>query len=74
MLAAGWRAVFTGVLVQAGVDPVLPAPAGSGFADAVAVIVVAASESAVRWPVLGSVSPWVFASAVTGGALLAPPR
>jgi hypothetical protein len=66
--------VFTGVLVRAGVDPVLPAPAGSGFADAVAVIVVAASESAVRWPVLGSVSPWVFASAVTGGALLAPPR
>jgi hypothetical protein len=74
VLALGWRAVFTGVLVQAGIDPVLPAPAGSGFADAVAVIVVAASESAVRWPVLGSVSPWVFASAVTGGALLAPPR
>ncbi len=74
VLAPGWRAVFTGVLVRAGIDPVLPALAGSGFADAVAVIVVAASESAVRWPVLGSVSPWVFASAVTGGALLAPPR
>lgn len=72
--APGWRAVFTGVLVQAGIDPVLPAPAGSGFADAVAVIVAAASESAARWPVLGPVSPWVFASAVTGGALLAPPR
>jgi hypothetical protein len=27
-----------------------------------------------RWPVLGSVSPWVFASAVTAGALLAPLR
>jgi hypothetical protein len=74
VLAPGWRAVFTGVLVQAGTDPVLPAPAGSGFADAVAVIVVAASELAGRWPVLGSVSPWVFASAGTGGALLAPPR
>ena len=74
VLAPGWRAVFTGVLVRAGIDPVLPALAGSGFADAVAVIVVAASASAGRWPVLGSVSPWVFASAVTGGALLAPPR
>jgi hypothetical protein len=74
VLAPGWRAVFTGVLVQAGTDPVLPEPAGSGFADAVAVIVVAASALAGRWPVLGSVSPWVFASAVTGGALLAPPR
>jgi hypothetical protein len=74
VLASGWRALFTGVLVEAGIDPVLPAPAGSGFADAVAVIVVAASASARRWPVLGSVSPWVFASAVTGGALLAPPR
>jgi hypothetical protein len=74
VLAPGWRAVFTGVLVAAGIDPVLPVPAGSGFADAVAVIVVAAAASAGRWPVLGSVSPWVFASAVTGGALLAPPR
>ena len=74
VLAAGWRAVFTGVLVQAGVDPVLPAPAGSGFADAVAVIVVAASVLAGRWPALGTVSPWAFACAVTGGALLAPPR
>lgn len=74
VLAAGWRAVFTGVLVEVGVDPVLPAPAGSGFADAVAAIVAAGSVSAGRWPVLGSVSPWVFASAVTGGALLAPPR
>jgi hypothetical protein len=74
VLAPGWRVLFTGVLVAAGIDPVLPAPAGSGFADAVAVIVVAASASAGRWPVLGSVSPWVFASAVTGGALLAPPR
>jgi hypothetical protein len=72
--AAGWRAVFTGVLVEAGVDPVLPAPAGSGFADAVAAIVAAGSVPAGRWPVLGSVSPWVFASAVTGGGLLAPPR
>lgn len=72
--AAGWRAVFTGVLVEAGVDPVLPAPAGSGFADAVAAIVAAGSVSARRWPVLGSVSPWVFASAVTAGALLAPLR
>jgi hypothetical protein len=72
--AAGWRAVFMGVLVEAGVDPVLPTPAGSGFADAVAAIVAAGSVPAGRWPVLGSVSPWVFASAVTGGALLAPPR
>jgi len=72
--AAGWRAVFIGVLVEAGVDPVLPAPAGSGFADAVAAIVAAGLVSAGRWPVLGSVSPWVFASAVTGGTLLAPPR
>jgi hypothetical protein len=60
--------------VRARVDPVLPAPAGSGFADAVAVIVVAASALAGRWPALGTVSPWAFACAVTGGALLAPPR
>jgi len=74
VLAAGLRALFTRVLVEVGVDPVLPAPAGSGFADAVAVIVAAGSVSAGRWPVLGPVSPWVFASAVTAGALLAPPR
>jgi hypothetical protein len=66
------RVAFTALLVGVGPDPVVPAAAGSGVADAVAALVGAAGAVAARWPVLGVVSPWVAASAVTGGRLLAP--
>jgi hypothetical protein len=66
------RAVFTVLLVDCGPDPVVPAAAGSLFADAVAAIVGAAVAVAARWPVLGVMSPWLAASAVSDGRLLAP--
>jgi hypothetical protein len=66
------RVGFTALLVECGPDPVVPAAAGSGFADAVAAIVGAAVAVAARWPVLGAVSPWLAASAASGGRLLAP--
>lgn len=66
------RVAFTVLLVDTGPDPVVPAPAGSLFADAVAAIVGAAVAVAVRWPALGAVSPWLAASAASGGRLLAP--
>jgi hypothetical protein len=66
------RVVFTVLLADLGPDPVMPVPAGSPVADAVAAIVAAAGVVAARWPVLGVVSPWLVASAATGGRLLAP--
>lgn len=66
------RVVFTVLLVDAGPDPVVPDAAGSLFADAVAAIVGAAVAVAARWPVLGAVSPWLAACAVSQGRLLAP--
>jgi hypothetical protein len=66
------RVVFTVLLVDTGPDPVVPASAGSLFADAVAAIVGASVAVADRWPVLGAVSPWLAASAATDGRLLAP--
>jgi hypothetical protein len=66
------RVAFTVLLVDTGPDPVVPAATGSLFADAVAAIVGAAVAVAARWPVLGVVSPWLAASAATGGRLLAP--
>jgi hypothetical protein len=66
------RVAFTVLLVDCGPDPVMPAVAGSLFADAVAAVVGAAAAVAARWPVLGAVSPWSAACAATGGRLLAP--
>lgn len=66
------RMAFTVLLVDCGPDPVVPAAAGSLFADAVAAVVGAAVAVAQRWPQLGAVSPWLAASAATGGRLLAP--
>jgi hypothetical protein len=66
------RVAFTVLLVDTGPDPVVPAATRSLFADAVAAIVGAAVAVAARWPVLGAVSPWLAASAATGGRLLAP--
>jgi hypothetical protein len=66
------RSVFTGLLVR--LDPLTgPLPAGPGpFADAVEVIGGCAAAARRRLGVVGAVSPWQLASAVTNGALLAP--
>lgn len=66
------RRVFTVLLVQAGLDPQVPAAAGSPFADAVSAVVGAGLAVAARWPQLGEVSPWLVASAASQGRLLAP--
>jgi Helix-turn-helix domain len=66
------RVVFTVLLAKCGPDPVMPAPTRSLVGDAVAAIVGAAGAVAARWPMLGVVSPWLAASAATGGRLLAP--
>jgi hypothetical protein len=70
--AGAVRVVFTALLVECGLDPVVPAATGSGFGDAAAVVVAAAVAVADRWPVLGVVSLWHVACAVSGGRLLAP--
>jgi hypothetical protein len=63
------RSAFTALACGLDPDPLLPAPAGSGLADAVAAVVAAAR----RWgPAASALSPWELASAVTMGALLAP--
>jgi hypothetical protein len=65
---------FTGLLVAVDPDPVLPAPAGTGLADAVAAIVAAAVATVRRWDeVVSGLSPWELGVAVTSGQLLSPP-
>jgi len=66
------RSFFTVLLVDVGVDPVVPAAAGTVVADAVAAIAGAAAAVAARWPVIGMVAPWQAASAASGGRLLSP--
>jgi hypothetical protein len=71
--AGSLRAVFTRVLCELDPDPLLPAPAGSPVADAVAAIVAAAAAVVRRWGRGAlALSPWELAAAVTGGRLLAP--
>jgi hypothetical protein len=71
------RAVFTGLLVE--LDP-LSGPlraAGSVFADAVEVLGAVGAAARRRLGVIGAVSAWQLASAVSGGRLLAaagPPQ
>lgn len=65
------RAVFTGWCRALGPDPVLPGPAGSAWADAVAAVTAAAGAVAVRFE-LGEVARWEAAVAVSAGCLLAP--
>ncbi|MGH3539632.1 MAG: hypothetical protein ACRDRF_11985 [Pseudonocardiaceae bacterium] len=65
------RAVFTWWCRALAPDPVLPGPAGSEWADAVAVITAAAGAVAARFG-LGTVACWEAASAVSSGRLLAP--
>jgi hypothetical protein len=66
------RSVFTGLLVR--LDPLTgPLPWGRGrFADAVEVIGGCAAAARRRLGVVGAVSAWQLASAVTNGRLLAP--
>lgn len=66
------RALFSGLLVQ--LDPVTgPLPAYPGvLADAVEVVGACAAAARRRLGVVGAVSPWQLAAAVTGGRLLVP--
>jgi len=66
------RAFFIRLLVEVGVDPVPPAQAPSGFADAVAAVAGASAAAVSRWPGIGEVPPWWLACAASGGRLLAP--
>jgi hypothetical protein len=65
------RAWFIRLLCAVAVDPLVPEPAGSGWADAVAAIEAAAVAVAGRFAVLG-VTVWQVAGAVSAGRLLAP--
>jgi hypothetical protein len=64
----GW---FTGLLCAVAVDPVLPAPAGSGWADAVAAMRAAAVAVVARFAVT-EVTVWPVIGAASSGRLLAP--
>ena len=66
------RAVFTGLLAELDPMPGPVPPAGSMFADAVAAVGAAAGAARRRLGVVGAVSAWQLASAVTAGRLLAP--
>ena len=66
------RSWFTVLLVDTGVDPVPPALTATAFADAVAAVLGAVVAAASRWPTIGAVSPWRWASAASSGRLLAP--
>jgi hypothetical protein len=65
------REWFTTLAASLVTDPLLPAPAGSPLADAVAAV-AAAAASAAMVPGVGVVARWELASAVTCGLLLAP--
>lgn len=66
------RSWFTVLQVDIGVDPVPPAATRTRFADAVAAVLGAVVAARSRWPQIGQVSPWWWASAVSAGRLLAP--
>jgi len=70
--AEALRAWFTVLLVETGVDPVPPAAVGRPFADAVAAVFGAVVAARSRWPRIGAVSPWWWASAASSGRLLSP--
>lgn len=65
------RVVFTGWARAVPADPVLPGPAGSVWADAIAAIAAAVAAVTARFA-LGAVAVWQGACAVSGGRLLAP--
>jgi Domain of unknown function (DUF6431) len=64
------RVVFTLRTWALAPDPVLPGPAGSGWADAVAAVIAAAAALRARFSVTAPV--WEVACAVSAGRLLAP--
>jgi len=66
------RSVLTSVLAQ--LDPLhgTACPTGTTFADAVEAVGVVAAAARRRLGVVGAVSAWQLASALTGGRLLAP--
>jgi hypothetical protein len=65
------RAVFTGWCRALQPDPVLPGPAGSAWADAIAAVTAVAGALAARFR-LGEVPVWQVAAAVSMGRLLLP--
>jgi hypothetical protein len=65
------RVVFTQWCRALAPDPVLPGPAGSAWADALAAIGAAAAAMKVRF-CIGEVPVWQVAVAVSAGRLLAP--
>jgi hypothetical protein len=71
--AEALRAGFTALACALDPDPLLPGPAGSLAADAVAAIVAAAAAAARRWGRdVFVLSAWELAAAVSSGRLLAP--
>jgi transposase-like protein len=71
--AEALRSAFTVLACALDPDPLLPGPAGSPLADAVAAILAACAAAARRWgAAVSALSPWELASAVTGGLLLGP--
>lgn len=73
------RVVFTGWCRALALDPVLPDPAGSAWADALAAITVAARALTTRFGTdpnigldVGVMPVWEVAVSVSGGRLLAP--
>ena len=65
------RAVFTGWCRDLTPDPVLPGPAGSAWADAIAAVLAVAAAVGARFSI-GEVPVWQAASAVSGARLLLP--
>jgi hypothetical protein len=65
------RAVFTRWCRDLAPDPVLPGPAGSPWADALAAILAATAALAARFGI-GEVPPWLVATAISAARLLAP--
>ena len=65
------RVVFTGWLRALHPDPVMPGPAGTVWADALAAIAAAAEAARVRFGLV-TVAPWELAVAASSGCLLAP--
>lgn len=65
------RAVFTYWCRATATDPVLPGPAGSWWADALAALAAAAAALAARFQ-LGTVALWPAAVVLSAGRLLAP--
>jgi hypothetical protein len=65
------RVVFTRWCRDLAPDPVLPVPAGSAWADAIAAVNAAAAVLGARFSV-GEVPVWQVAAAVSAGRLLLP--